>query len=237
MSGPVLLFDLDDTLFAHRDAVRAGFAAHLAAQPHLTVADLEGELDRWHVLEEQHYSRYLSGELDWHGQRRARADEFLAPYGVTLADAAATEEWFEQYFDRYRAAWTLHDDVLPCLDALPGARVGIITNGELPTQSEKVAAVGFTGSVEHLIASGSVGVTKPDPAIFRLACERFGVPPAEAWYIGDRFETDAVGATRAGLTGVWIDRHGAATEGELRRAAELGIPVITSLAELPALVG
>ena len=27
----VVLFDLDDTLFAHREAVRAGIAAHLAA--------------------------------------------------------------------------------------------------------------------------------------------------------------------------------------------------------------
>jgi putative hydrolase of the HAD superfamily len=232
----VVLFDLDDTLFAHREAVRVGFAAHLSVHRELVVADVDAELDRWVRLEEEHYPRYLSGELGWLEQRRQRSHAFLAPYGVTLRDDAAADTWFNGYRDRYRDEWALHDDVIPCLDALPDVRFGVITNGELDAQADKIATLGLGDRIEHIVASGELGVAKPDLAIFQYACDLFGVAPADACYVGDRFETDAVGATAAGLRGVWIDRPGNATPGELEKATRGGIPVITSLAELPELL-
>src|SRR4051794_6627333 len=79
----VALFDLDDTLFAHREAVDRGLRAHVAALGGaLASADLDAESVRWHELEEEHYHRYLAGELDFLGQRRARARSFVAPYGL-----------------------------------------------------------------------------------------------------------------------------------------------------------
>jgi putative hydrolase of the HAD superfamily len=229
----VVLFDLDDTLFAHRASVRAGFARHLATLG-LPVVDPAAEVDRWEQLEELHYHRYLARELDYLGQRRARSRDFAAAYGVDLADDAAADAWFAGYSAAYRASWTLHDDALPCLDALAasGARLGVITNGDPEMQSAKLVALGIARRFEHLIASGGVGVAKPDPEIFRIACTRFGVAPADAWYVGDRLETDAVGAAAAGLHGVWLDRTGTATPADLARAAGDGIAVIASLAEL-----
>jgi putative hydrolase of the HAD superfamily len=79
-------------------------------------------------------------------------------------------------------------------------------------------------------------VPKPDAGIFLFACDLFGVAPVEAWYVGDRLETDAVGARSAGLRGVWLDRTASAGLAERARASALGIPVIHSLGELPALV-
>ena len=231
-----VLFDLDDTLFAHRDSLRRGFAAHLAAQTRIVVADLEAELARWGDLEEEHYARYLTGELDWHGQRRERVRAFLAPHGVRLPSDVAADSWFAEYRVQYEAAWVLHDDVIPCLDAMPDARLGIIANGELDSQTGKVAAIGLSSRIQHIVASSAVGVTKPDPAIFVFACDLFGVAPEEAWYVGDRLETDAVGARSAGLRGVWLDRSGSASPAERARASALDIPVIHSLGELPALV-
>jgi putative hydrolase of the HAD superfamily len=228
------LFDLDDTLFAHAHAVRTGVLAHMArVLPHV---DGTVELDRWHSLEEQHYLRYLEGELDFFAQRRARARGFVEPYGIDLADDAVADRWFDEYFVHYRDAWRLHDDALPCLEALEssGIRTGIITNGDAAFQSAKVEAVGL--AVEHLVASGSLGYAKPDPRIFQHACALFGVPPADAVYVGDRLRTDALGAVAAGLSGVWIDRDGRATAAELEDARAAGVSVIRSLAELPALL-
>ena len=71
--------------------------------------------------------------------------------------------------------------------------------------------------------------------IFRQACSRLGLEPKHAAYVGDRLGTDAVGAARAGLTGVWIDRYGAeVSEAERAAADEIGVLRITGLAELPA---
>ena len=60
----VVLFDLDDTLFDHRAAVRAGVAAHRTAVG--LTGDEAAEFARWHALEEEHYHRYLAGELAFH---------------------------------------------------------------------------------------------------------------------------------------------------------------------------
>ncbi|MFM9876801.1 MAG: HAD family hydrolase [Rhodoglobus sp.] len=232
----VVLFDLDDTIFAHRQAVERGIASHLASSGVTTVDP--GEIARWTELEERHYHRYLTGELDYLGQRRARARDFGAPYGLRFTHDSEAEGWFEEYLDHYRAAWSLYDDTLPCLDALTqrGMRLGIITNGDKDFQQAKLARMGLEGRFKHVVASGSVGITKPDARIFELACGLFGVPASDALYIGDRLATDAVGARDAGLRGVWLVRDGSATADEVGAAEASGVTVIRSLAELPALL-
>lgn len=239
-SFSVVLFDLDDTLFAHTEAVGLGVTAHRTrlGGP-ISEADDIAELARWHALEEKHYHRYLGGELDFLGQRRARVRDFVAPYGIELSDAAA-DRWYADYFLEYEGAWALHDDAVPCLETLrqtiPGVRFGLVTNGELEYQAPKVAAVGLDKYFEQTIASGELGFAKPDARIFEHACSVFGVAAASTAYVGDRLHTDAIGAANAGLTGVWLDRHGVATADDLAAAAASGVAVISTLLELPPLL-
>lgn len=230
----VALFDLDDTLFAHRRAVDSGIIAHLGG----LVVDPAAEARRWHTLEEQHYPRYLSGELDFLGQRRTRSRALVEPYGIDLAADAAADEWYDRYYLLYLKAWALHDDALPCLDTLDAAeiRLGVITNGDPGFQAQKIGAVGLNELLEAVIASGSLGYAKPDPRIFAHACTVFGVAPTDAVYVGDRLRTDAIGAADAGLAGVWLDRSGTATADEIAAAAAAGVTVIRTLADVPALI-
>jgi putative hydrolase of the HAD superfamily len=237
----VALFDLDDTLFAHRDAVRRGITAYRGViGGAVAAADDDAEAVRWHELEEEHYHRYLAGELDFRGQRRARARSFLAPYGLVLETDDEADAWWDGYIAHYENAWALHDDTLPCLDALTTGpdpvRIGLVTNGDLRAQSAKLRVTGLLPRIEHIVASGEVGVAKPDAAIFERACAVFGVKPSSAAYIGDRLATDALGASAAGLLGVWLDRAGAATHEQLGLARAAGVPVIRSLIEVPALL-
>jgi len=237
MSEPTAwIFDLDDTLFEHRGSVADGIlATRKRLGGDIGAADAAAETARWAQLEEHHYHRYLAGELDFEGQRRERARGFVEPFGIVLDDAEASA-WFDDYFADYIAAWRLHADALPLLDriaAIPGSRTGIITNGDPAFQGRKLATVGLIDRFEVVVASGAEGVVKPDPAIFRIACERLGVEPGEAAYVGDRLRTDAIGAAAAGLTGIWIDRLGTASAGELEAAAAARVRVIRSLDELP----
>uniref|UniRef100_UPI0025D11C77 HAD family hydrolase n=1 Tax=uncultured Leifsonia sp. TaxID=340359 RepID=UPI0025D11C77 len=194
----------------------------------------------WHDLEEQHYHSYLAGRLDFEGQRQARARDFAARHGVVLGDAEASA-WFSDYFEHYVAAWSLHHDALRCLDALEatiaGVRFGLITNGDLAFQRRKVEAVGLDARMERLVASGEVGVAKPDARIFDVACAEFGESPEQAVYVGDRLRTDAIGAARAGLTGVWLNRRGdVPSTDDAAEAASLGVIELSSLDELPGAV-
>ena len=250
----VVLFDLDDTLFEHRGAVAAGILLHLdRVGGAFATGDRTAATRFWDALEEQHYHSYLAGALDFAGKRRARAQDFAASFLVTLTDAEA-DAWFDDYFLSYRASWRLHDDALPCLEALaellPRVRFGLITNGDPVFQGEKIRRVGLAGRFEHVITSGELGVAKPDPRIFEHACALFGVPVSEAVYVGDRLRTDALGAAAAGLTGVWLDRAGASAapvnpaDNAIRspreaagpdsiEAARLGVLRIETLAALP----
>ncbi|NUU04835.1 HAD family hydrolase [Leifsonia sp. C5G2] len=242
MTAPrVVLFDLDDTLFAHRTAVESGILryAELLGAPYGAL-ETDELTTLWRDLEEEHYHSYLAGRLDFEGQRQARARDFAARHGVTLDDTQASA-WFADYFEHYVAAWTLHDDALPALDELerriPGVRFGLITNGDLAFQSRKVHAVGLDARVDQIVASGEVGIPKPGAAIFRFACDAFDVSPAEAAYVGDRLRTDAIGAALAGLTGVWLNRRGAVpSPDDERDALAAGVLTIRSLAELPELL-
>lgn len=240
MSEPiVLLFDLDDTLMAHREAVDAGILLHMRRRGYQ--GDAAAAQRRWRELEEEHYHDYLGGRLTFEGQRRARAAAFAEAFGEALGDDDAGV-WFTEYFEHYRSSWATHDDVVPMLDeleaAVPSARLGIITNGELEYQAAKLVRLALDGRFEQVVASGSLGVTKPDPEIFRAALERFdGAPPSRAVYVGDRLRTDAIGAARAGLLGVWLNRRNEQPpEVDAEEARALGVREITGLDELVPIV-
>jgi putative hydrolase of the HAD superfamily len=49
-----------------------------------------------------------------------------------------------------------------------------------------------------VVTSAEAGAAKPDPAVFRLALERLGVPPGRALHVGDS-PSDAQGAAAAGM--------------------------------------
>ena len=235
---PVVLFDLDDTLMAHREAVVNGILRHMRERAY--DGDEHEAAGRWHELEEEHYTAYLAGALTFEGQRRARAADFAREFGDELDDPAAGA-WFAEYFRHYRDSWALHDDVLPAFDALatalPGVRFGIVTNGELEFQMAKVVRLALHGRIGHVIASGEVGIAKPDPGIFHEALDRFGRanPVSAAAYVGDRLRTDAIGAARAGLVGVWLNRHGVRPpDDEAAEAIDAGVVEIHRLDELAA---
>ncbi|MET0784977.1 MAG: HAD family hydrolase [Leifsonia flava] len=237
MSGlpAAVLFDLDDTLFAHRGAVARAIVVHMDAVG-FSSPDHAHDVALWHDLEERHYHSYLAGTLDFQGQRRARARDFAAAHGVVLAEAAAGA-WFDDYFEHYRAAWVLHDDALEALASLRTARddirIGVITNGDPVFQQSKLDAVGLTGLVDGIVASGSLGITKPDPRIFEHACRHLGVATNDAAYVGDRLRTDAIGAAAAGMTGVWLNRTGVVPEPtDAAEARDRGVLEITGLDEL-----
>ena len=67
----------------------------------------------------------------------------------------------------------------------------------------------FDGLFDAIVISGEVGLHKPEPEIYLLACERLGIEPAEAIFVDDLRENIA-GAEAVGMTGV-LHRDPAAT--------------------------
>jgi putative hydrolase of the HAD superfamily len=74
---------------------------------------------------------------------------------------------------------------------------------------------------DHVIESAKAGMRKPDPRIYRLACDALGVTPPEAAFLDD-FGVNLKGARALGMTTIKVDHTISAIE-ELEAA--LGIPL------------
>jgi putative hydrolase of the HAD superfamily len=229
-----VLFDLDGTLMDHDAARSAGLRAHFADWlPGLQADELARLEIEWQRLEATHYDEYTRGECSFTEQRRRRVRGIRAVLEREPAAELTADAWFARYLRHYRAAWRAFDDALPTLTALqsaqPSIALGVVTNGEGEPQRAKLAAIGLGDRFPVIVASGEVGVAKPQAEIFALACERLGVEPAQAAHVGDRLDLDAQGAAAAGLRGIWLDRLGAAP-------CPTHIERISALHELPAVL-
>jgi len=223
----LILFDIDDTLHDDAKATRAAVDA-LREHLDLGVPELEFRI-RWFDSLRHHFERYLAGQIDFQQQRRARARDALAE---DLSDAEA-DKVFEVYLTAYEKNWSLFADVLPCLDALGEHQLGIVSNGNAQQQRHKLSRLGILDRFACVVVSEDCGWAKPDPRIFARACELGHAHLPNVVHVGDRWDIDALGAARAGLRAVWLDRRGENVAEQLSP----DIARLTTLAELPALVG
>jgi putative hydrolase of the HAD superfamily len=93
--------------------------------------------------------------------------------------------------------------------------------------------LGLQSELDFVLASGAEGISKPDPAFFRLAAARAGVPPGAALMVGDSYRADVEGARASGMQAVLLARP---EWRDQRETPPDGVTVIGSLSELPALV-
>jgi len=106
-------------------------------------------------------------------------------------------------------AFRAYEDAAPLLAGLAaaGVAVAVVSNWDC-SLPEALAAAGI--EVGQVVASGSSGSSKPDPAIFRVALRALGVAPGRALHVGDTEETDGAGARAAGIDVRIVDRGGGA---------------------------
>ncbi|KLU63352.1 pyrimidine 5'-nucleotidase YjjG [Peptococcaceae bacterium CEB3] len=76
-----------------------------------------------------------------------------------------------------------------------------------------------------IVAAGDIGVSKPERRIFEVACEKSGVSPDQAYYIGDDLKTDIIACQDSGMKGILINRYGIVNDDD-------SIKVVSSLREL-----
>ena len=146
---------------------------------------------------------------------------------LQVDDDRLPQELFSTFSDS--TSYKVFDDVLPTLAALEeeGYRLGLISNFE--GWLEKILVEQELGETFDVsVISGLEGMEKPDPAIYRLAVERAGVPPGRAVHVGDSVTMDVEPATAVGMKAVLLDRVG--------RYAGSAHLSLSSLEGLPALV-
>jgi putative hydrolase of the HAD superfamily len=223
----MIFFDIDGTLIDH---AHASAAASLKFFDHYSGA-IPFKRDQfpaaWEEILNQHFNRFCRGEISLWEQRRARMrDVFGAP---ELSDDEADSRYC-RFIGEYESLTRAYDDAIPCLDALVGERLGIISNGARDQQIGKLKRAGLFHYFSVLVFSEDVGLGKPHHRIFLDASNKAGEDPAHCIHVGDDVAADVMGSHALGIQAVWLDRH-AIFE------CPIPAPRITTLSELAKVLG
>jgi putative hydrolase of the HAD superfamily len=63
---------------------------------------------------------------------------------------------------------------------------------------------GLAESLEVILDSTQVGISKPNPEIFRMALEKFELPSEQVIFVGDSYERDMIPARSLGMKTIWL---------------------------------
>ena len=203
-----VLFDLDGTLCdsdtAWRIAENETFQRLRKHYPHLSEETIT---KAWTTVHQRLFHRLDTGKCSMAEVRDARFPCLFKE--LNLPTDKTMEELSDFFCSRYLTSLRLYDDVT-VFEELSEYHVGIITNGahdeHTDSQFSKVRYLGLSDRIQSLTISGEIGVRKPNLEIFRVAWERADVLPKEAVYVGDTIQNDIVGANRAGMTSIFINR-------------------------------
>lgn len=99
---------------------------------------------------------------------------------------------------------TLYNDVIPFLDKVSrNYKIVALSNG-----NANVDVIGLGHYFTLTLSPSCVGRSKPEPDMFYHVINQLNIEPDSILHVGDEPETDILGAHRAGVYSVWLNRHG-----------------------------
>ncbi len=253
-----ILFDLDDTLIVEGATADAAFLAtcehaheKYGIDPealHQSVRHHAQQL--WRASATITYCRAI-GISSWEGlwarflgndpnlkrlrawapiYRREAWYRALTDYGVS--DSSFADQLSATFLLERRARHVLFFDVKNSLTNLREIyQLALVTNGAPDLQHEKIQGANLAQYFDTILISGEVGIGKPDCRIFKMALDALAASPSETVMVGDSLTRDILGAQRAGLKGIWLNRSGNDAAGQVTPDAQ-----ITNLNQIPELL-
>jgi FMN hydrolase / 5-amino-6-(5-phospho-D-ribitylamino)uracil phosphatase len=196
-----LSFDLDDTLWPIAPTIlHAERSLHAWFATHVPEIAATWSIERMRALRDDIALRHPEIGYDYSEQRRRSLR-------VLLAGHADCDHLIERAYDTFYAARnevTMYDDAHAALNHLGRSfRLASLSNGNADLQR-----IGLAHHFEHRISARDVGAMKPDAAIFSHLCAQMLLAPREIAHVGDDPDLDVLGAKRAGMFAIWLNRHG-----------------------------
>ncbi|CYW29493.1 HAD-superfamily hydrolase [Streptococcus suis] len=200
-----LIFDVDDTLY---DQIQP---FERALERHIEVAreQIEPLYLSFRRYADEVFEATATGKMSLKDSHIYRMKHALADFEYQVSDATALAIQIDyDYFQGQIELSPVFPEIFSWCQA-QGIAMGIITNGPYRHQLRKIRTMGLVNwlELEHVLISGQVGITKPNPAIFQLMEERLGMSGEDICYLGDSFENDVVGAKAANWKAIWFNHR------------------------------
>lgn len=178
-----VIFDLDDTLYGEKQYVLSGYKeiARSLNEPNAAV-------ELWSFFE----------------AGLPAIDEYLKKRGRLDLKEKCLEIYRNQFPDI-----RLYDGVTGLLDALKreNKKLGIITDGRVEGQKNKIAALGLEKAVDDIIITdelGGVQFGKPNDTAFRIMQSIWKLPFEQMIYIGDNISKDFIAPEKLGMKYIYF---------------------------------
>ena len=154
-----------------------------------------------------------------------RMKELFQHWGVDAGADVGVDAYREMH-----AGAVLYPEVSETIETLGKRyRIAVLSDADRDFLDASMRRNGL--AFETVVDSEEVRAYKPHVSMFRAACDRLGIAPAEAAYVGDSPWADIEGARHAGLRPVWVNRHDASWPEEVAPPPDQ----ISTLAELSEL--
>ncbi len=194
----VVLFDAEGTLFRIWPSVGHIYAEvcrpfGLSASP----ADLDQSFqEAWQAHLKRGHRRRLTPKECFQEWYQIFLDT-VSPYGKLTDPKAAYRACYEAFARKEAFRPSPGIEVLSLLRK-QGRRLAIVSNWDERLR-RLLKDFGLLDLFEEVFIACELGIAKPDPAFFELACRSLKVLPDQALMIGDNLEEDVLAARRAGL--------------------------------------
>lgn len=133
-----------------------------------------------------------------------RGRSFADGVSLLVRDFPHLESHIRAYDERWHETVTgAIDGMAPLVERLKrnGHRLYAITNFNRDKFRETRTRFPVLDGFDGIVVSGEEGLVKPDPAIYRLLFDRYGLKASDCVFIDDN-EANVAGARAAGMTGL-----------------------------------
>jgi putative hydrolase of the HAD superfamily len=148
---------------------------------------------------------------------------------MDLKDSVKEEQIIERFCTKTERTLQRNAQLLKRLK--PVYRLGLISNfyGNV---AELCREASLADLLDVIVDSAEIGISKPDPEIFRVALAKLELIPARAIFVGDSYERDIAPARSLGMKTIWlkgpnprIPEHAEQPDFEIASLMELG-PIV-----------
>jgi HAD superfamily hydrolase (TIGR01509 family) len=219
MEMKAIFFDLDKTLWTFKEEDGRKKINRAQGQKLIEILRKNGFDVRW----DTNFMGSVFGNGIWAAERAEYYSTAIPPrYGDVLRKIVhfwvspdIELDWNEVYRSLYvdeSPLKVVYPDVVPVLTALrdSGIRIGLISNRTMGGRRfvEDIGRSPLSGLFDVMVVSCDVGYMKPHREIFNIAMRDLDVGPESSMMVGDLLRADVIGAQRAGMKAVWINREG-----------------------------
>ncbi len=197
----ILLFDLDNTLLDDRSTKKYYLPKLYYDFKHLINDDLNTFSENWISAINKYYKLYSEGLLTYTEQREKRIIEAFNNEKLNSDEISKILLVFDKHF---KNSWTLYKEWDTYLSSSKVDRA-IVTNGSEKQQMEKINKLNLNKYFKDIFISGKIGVSKPNPLIFKYVCNKLNVLPSDCIFIGDSWYYDIKSSNQFGMKSFWIN--------------------------------